>query len=155
MCQRHFVMTDDSIVKIRDVERAVRAELQIDRTKPRIISDDEVGALVGQRRGAGEGHSVAIDAAGHDVAGENVVPILFGPEVVLVIYDAGNRGGTVPVKDHGRREAKAVVRFAEARIIAAAQELIDRLAVAIGGVKIAEGVETKSERIDLAPSVFL
>ena len=148
-------MADDAVVKIRDVKRAVGAKLQIHRTEPRVVGDNEVRALVGQRRGAGERHRVAVHATGHHVAGENVVAIFLGPEVVLVINDAGNRGGTVSVKDHGGREAEAVVRLAEARIVTAAQELIDRFAVAIGGVKIAERVEAKPERIDLAPGVLL
>src|SRR5262249_3952870 len=37
----------------------------------------------------------------------------------------------------------------------AMQELINWLAVAIGGVKVAKRVEAKSERIDLAPGVLL
>src|SRR5438552_1672386 len=54
-----------------------------------------------------------------------------------------------------RRETKAVVRFAEAGIIRTAQKLIDRRAMTIGGPQIAEGIEHKPERIDLAPTVLL
>src|SRR5207247_6250786 len=87
-------------------------------------------------------------------AGENVVAIFLRPKVVLVIDDAGNGRRAVLVENHRRREAEAVVRFAEARIMTAAQELIDRFAVAVGRVKIAERVKAKSERIDLAPGVL-
>ena len=155
MGQRHLVMADDSIVKIGHVQRAVRAELEVHRTEPRIVGGDEVGSFVGQRRRAGEGHGVTIDAAGHDVASENVVAEFSRPEVVLVIHNPGDRGRAVSVEDHRGGEAEAVVGFAEARIITAAQELIDGLAVAIRGIEVAERVEAQSKRVDLAPGVLL
>ena len=58
------------------------------------------------------------------------------------------------VENHRRRETEAVVRFAKARIVAAAQELIDRFAVAVRRVEIAKRVKAKSKRIDLAPGVL-
>src|SRR5436190_5261463 len=56
---------------------------------------------------------------------------------------------------HRGGEAKAVIGFAEARIIAAGQELINGRAVTIGRVKVAERVPTKAEGIDLAEGVLL
>ena len=42
------------------------------------------------------------------------------------------------------------MRLAEARIPAAAQQLIDRLRMAVGRVEVAQRIETQAERIDLA-----
>ena len=52
MIQRHFVMRDDAIVKIRDIERTVGAKLQIARPKPRIVAFHEIGFLMSDRRAA-------------------------------------------------------------------------------------------------------
>src|SRR6185436_10972640 len=51
--ERHFVMTDDAIVKIGDVKRAVGSELNIDWPEPRIGRRHEIGRFGGARRRAG------------------------------------------------------------------------------------------------------
>ena len=50
----------------------------------------------------------------------------------------------------GGHEAEAVVRLAEAGVIAAAEELIDGLGVAVGGEDVEQLVEAHAERVDLA-----
>ena len=53
------------------------------------------------------------------------------------------------VRHHLGAKAEAVVRLAEAGIARAAQELIERLAVAVARIEVAERVERQAERIDL------
>jgi hypothetical protein len=48
--------------------------------------------------------------------------------------------------------AETVVRFAKARVVCAANELGDRIAVAVGAVEIATAVPAKAEGIYLSPS---
>ena len=43
MVQWHFIMSDDPIVKISDVQRAVGTELKIHGPKPRVVAADKVG----------------------------------------------------------------------------------------------------------------
>ena len=62
---------------------------------------------------------------------------------------AANRGAAVQVVHHRRDEAEAVVRLAEAGVVAAAEQLRDRLAVAVGGEDVEQLVEAHAERVDL------
>ena len=59
------------------------------------------------------------------------------------------------VRDGGGRKAKAIVWFAEARIIAAANELIDRRAMAIGRIKIPARIQMHAKWIHLPPGKLL
>src|SRR5882672_2832124 len=52
-------------------------------------------------------------------------------------------------------KSKAVVRFAEARIIGPAQQLINRRTVTIGGPEVTERIEHQPKGIYLAPTVLL
>ena len=42
MRQRHFVVADDPIVEIGDVQRAVGPQLQVDRPEPGIVADEKI-----------------------------------------------------------------------------------------------------------------
>ena len=46
-------------------------------------------------------------------------------------------------------EAQAVVRLAEAGIVGAAEQLVDRQRVAVGRVQVAQRIERQAERVDL------
>ena len=96
--------------------------------------------------------AVAIDPVGDDVADQNVVAKFGGKVVPFVIDDAADRRRAVIVADHFRAEAESVVRLAEAWVIRPAQEHVDRFAMTIGRIKIAQRVEAKPERIDLPMS---
>ena len=60
MIQRHFVVADDPVVEISDVESVIRTELEIDGAEPRVVAGEEVGLFVRLRCGAGEGDVVAV-----------------------------------------------------------------------------------------------
>src|SRR5947207_1717254 len=72
MGQRHLIMADDPIVKVGHVHRAVRPQLQIDWTKPWIVTAQEVGLLFGNAGRAMVFKPVAVDPAGHDVSNEHI-----------------------------------------------------------------------------------
>jgi len=54
-----------------------------------------------------------------------------------------------------RGEAEAIVLFADAFIVAAAQEHIDRFRVRIGAVEVAQLIEGEAERVSLSVRVVL
>ena len=99
--------------------------------------------------------AVAIDTTGDDVADEDIVMILRGKILPGVVCDAADRRGSVEVAHQLRDETKTVVRLAEARVPAAADDLIGRLGVAVGRVLIAQGIERATEGVDLAVGVLL
>ena len=94
--------------------------------------------------------AIAVDAVGDDVADEDVVAILRRELIGGVIGDARDGGAAMVVRQHLRPEAQAVVRFAEAGVIGSLEKLIDRPAVAVARIEVAERIERKPERIDLA-----
>ena len=96
------------------------------------------------------GQAELVDAVGDHVADEAAVAVGRREVVGGVVGDAGDGGRVVVVVDHLRGEAEAVVRLAEAGVVAAAQELLDRLRVAVAGVEVAQRVEGQAERVDLA-----
>ena len=73
----------------------------------------------------------------------------------LVEHNAAQAGGVVIVPDDQRRKTHAVVRLAEARVVGVANELIDRRAVAVGGVKVAVRIKAHAERVHLPEGKLL
>ncbi len=141
-------MTDDPIIEIRDVQCAVRPQLDVDRPEPRVVAVQEVG-LDRMRRGTLEGEAELVDAVGDHVADEGVAAILFRKVVGGVDGDAGDGRRIGVLLDRPRGEAEAVVGLAEALVVAAAQEFGDRFRLAITGIEVAQGVEGQAERVDL------
>ena len=80
MFERHFVMADDAIVEISDIERAVGTELNVHGAEPGIIAGEEVRHFVGDFGRALLGEAVAVEAAGHHVPDENVVAVFLRPK---------------------------------------------------------------------------
>src|SRR5207253_93127 len=46
MVERHFVVADDAVVKVGDVERPIGSELDIDWPEPRIAARKKIGLLL-------------------------------------------------------------------------------------------------------------
>src|SRR5579884_1771573 len=136
MRQRHLVMTDDAVVKIGDIQRPVRAKLNVNRSKPRIIRLKK-SLEDAFRAGAVPFDGELIDAAADDIA--DVSAVAPGGRIIVggVVGDAGHGRRFSVAGVHFGAEAEAVVSFAEARIPGAAQQLIDWLRMAIGRVEIA------------------
>ena len=155
MGQRHLVVTDDPVVKVGDVQRAVRSELIVHRPEPRIGGGEEIRLLDGLRGRAVEDQMVAIQPARHDIPDEEIVLIFRRPEVVVVVQRPVDGGAAVGVLHQDRCKAEAVMRLAEARIVAALQQLVDRRAVAVAGIEVAARVPRKAERIHLTVGVLL
>ena len=99
--------------------------------------------------------TVHVDLIDDDVAEEEAVPKIGRKVVSRVVNDAGNGRGTVVAADHFWGIAEAVVRLAEALVIAAAQESHYRLRVAVRRVQVAQRVEAHPERVDQAMSIVL
>src|SRR4029079_5263033 len=101
-------------------------DLYIDGAEPGVGGAEEVGLLDSPDRAAVIFGLVAVDAAGHEVAAIKIATILLGKILAAVFDEAADGSAAVEVVHHGRDEAEAVVRLAEAGVIAAAEELIDR-----------------------------
>src|SRR5438552_1481072 len=56
---------------------------------------------------------------------------------------------------HVRREPHAVVALADAFVISAAKKLVDWLAMAVGGIKIAQRIKAQAKGIGLTPGELL
>ncbi len=119
--QRNFVMSDDTVVEIRHINRAVGAELNIHRAKPGIITGEKVRLLLRLGAGAVINERIPINAAGHHVADKNIVAKLRRKIRRRVINNSRDGRRAVLVVHHRRRKAQAVVRLAKTRVIAAAQ----------------------------------
>ncbi len=154
MIQRHFVVADDLVVKVGDVEGVVGAELEIDGAEPRVLAGEEIGLFVRLRRGAGEGDVVVVHLRGDDIADEGVIVPFRPPHAAVDVNDAADASAAVRVLAHDGRKAEAIVRFAKAGITSAPNELVNRRTVAVGAVKIAVAVPREAEGIDLAAGVF-
>ncbi len=148
--QRDLVVADDPVVEVGDVEGPVGAQLDVHRPEPVVLAPDEVGLLDPLGRRAVPLDPVVVDPVGDDVADEDVAAIRLGELVGGVVADAGDAGRAVVVGDHLGAEPQAVVRLAEAGVPGAPQELIDRPAVAVARVEVAQRVERQAERVDLA-----
>ena len=153
--ERHLVVTDDPVVEVCDVERAVWSDPQVDGTKPRIFRADEIFLFVGRDGRAVVDERVAVHSTRPDVADEQASPELRRKVLIGVVRDAADGGGSVVMRHHRRHEAEPVVGLPEARVVAAAEELSERQAVAVGREQVAESVVRHTERIHLTPGVLL
>ncbi len=149
MGQLHLVVTDDPVVEIGDIEGSIWPQLDVDGAEPVVLAPDEIGLLDPLWRRAVPLDPIAVDPVGDDVADEDRAAVLLGELVGRIVADAGDARRAVVVGDHLGAEAQSVVRLAEAGIPGTAQELIDRPAVAVAGIKVAERVEGESEGVDL------
>ena len=155
MIQRHFVVADDLVVEIGDVEGVVGAELEIDGAEPGVVAGEEIWLLGGLRGATREGDVVVVHLRGDDVADEGVIVPFGTPDAAVDVNDPADSGGAVRVLAHDGREAESIVRLAKTGITSAPNELVDRRAVAVGAVEIAVAIPGEAERIDLAAGVAL
>ena len=143
-------MADDAVVEVGDVKRPVGTQLDVHRPEPVVLAPDEVGLLDSLGRRAVPLDPVVVDPVGDDVADEDRAAIRLGELVGRVVADAGDPGRAMVVGHHLGAEAEAVVRLAEAGIPRTPEKLIDRPAVAVARIEVAQRVERQAERIDLA-----
>src|SRR5678816_3393039 len=95
---------------------------------------------------------IVIEPARLRIADEHVILKLRGPGRIADVNRSADRGAAVRVQHRLRSKAETVVRLAEAWIIGATQQLIDRRTVTIGAVKIPAIVPAQAERIHLSVS---
>ena len=155
MGQRHLVVADDAVVKVGDVESAVRPEGGINRPEPRIGGSEEIGLLGGLRCGPVEGDGVAVQPAGHHVADEERVAIFGGPKIVVVVHSPVDGRAAVGVLEHHRCEAESVVGLAKTGIPTSGQQLVKRRTVAVAGIEVSAGIPSQTKRIHLTVRVVL
>src|SRR6185437_1924768 len=149
MCERHFVMTDDAVVEVGDVQGPIGTELDMDRAEPRIIRlKKSLKYSFWSRTVPLDGELV--DAMADDIADVGAALIGLGKMIGVVESEASHGGRFRVAVVHLRRQTEAIVGRAETRIPAAAQQLIDRLRVTVGRVEIAQRIEGDAEWIDLA-----
>ena len=148
-------MSDNSVVKVGDVEGPVGTKLHVNRAKPRIVGSDEVLFFYGFFSGAGFQKSVAVDAARHYVADKNVVAKLGGPLIAAVVnYAVQSRGTVIVFHDFGA-ESQPVVGFAEAGIVGVADQQVGGHTMAVGSIQVAERILRHAKGVDLAEGEML
>src|SRR5688500_14769988 len=94
MSQRNFVVPNDAVIEIGNVKCAVRAELRIYRTKPRILRADQMRHCLSHLGAAELDGLVPKDGARHHIAYKKIVAKLFRPKVVSVTGDTVERSGS-------------------------------------------------------------
>ena len=115
--QRDLVVADDPVVEVGDVERAVGAELDVDRAEPGVVAREEVGLRDRLGRGAVPLEAVVVDPVGDDVADEERVAVRVGEVVGRVVGDAADAGRAVVVASSSRGRSRGRRGLAEARVV--------------------------------------
>src|SRR2546423_364122 len=100
------------------------------------------------------GKGVAVDPAGHYVADITVLPIRCRKILRLIINHPGDGSGSVAVGANVRGKAQTVVRLAEAWVIRATQEQVNRRTVTVGRPQIPQRIKHQPEGIHLSPGVL-
>ena len=155
MVQRDFVMPDDLVVEIRNIQTSIGAELKVDGSKPRVLAGQEIGQLDGFGRRSEVLKPVAIDPAGHDVAAEQIPFKALRERCASDVSDPGN--GRAPMQVLHRRGDKpeSIMRATETRIAPTSKQLCDRFAMAIRRKPKPILVPGHPKRIDLSLGVQL
>ena len=149
MIQRNLDVTNDPVVEVGNVERPIGSEFHIDGPEPGIVTHQKIRLLEGKQRRAPALERIPVDAAGHDVAGEYVASIFCRKLVGAVMDDARNGSRAMIVIHHGRSEPDTRGQLAEMRIVSSPEQLINRLGMTVGRENVSQGIEGKTERIDL------
>ena len=136
----YLIVANNAVIKIGDVQCTVGTELQINRPEPRVSGSHEVRQFDTFWAAAKPINPVTIDAAGHDIADENIVAEFRRPMIRLVKHNATQAGGVVVVLDDQWGKAHAVVGLAEARVVGIANQLVDRRAMTVGGVEVTKHI---------------
>ncbi len=97
MVQTDFVVTDDFVVEVSHVQRAISTLHDVDRSKPRIVAGHKIGFFNQADAIAINLKAVAVDAAGHHVAGIELALEVERKMVGLVISNAADCRAAVQV----------------------------------------------------------
>ena len=148
--QWDFVVPDDFVVEVRDVEATIGSKLQIDGAEPRVVAGEQIRHFYCFSRGTKVFETVAIDAASHDIATEKIGLKVERKCLVIHIGYTGDRSATMKMF-HGRgNKSEAVVGSTKAWIASTSHKLSDRLAMAIGSEPETVLVFSHTEWVDLA-----
>ena len=153
--QWYFVVTDDRVVEVGDVQRPIGPQLHIDRAEPAIVASHKVGLGIHHQRRAMLDEFIAMHLAIHRVTQVQALLKLLGELKSLVPRCAADAGRAVAVIDHVGAEAHAVVRLPKAGVVGPAQQERQRHGVAVRCEGVAPVVEAQTERIDLPPGELL
>ena len=132
-------------------KRTVGSESQIDGSKPGIVARQEIGLLLGPRRGSAKLQQVAMDATGDDVANEQTLAIFGRPVAVGVVGHAGQARRSMMMAHQLGGKSQPIVRLAKAGIVRTAQQQRQRLAVTVRRNQITGLGPGTAKRIDLSP----
>ena len=86
MLEIDFVMSNDGIVEIANIECSVRTELQVDRMKPPVVAGEKVLGLLDPRGRASPLRLISMDDIRYDVADKHRTGVL-GRKVARRISD--------------------------------------------------------------------
>src|SRR5690606_15080116 len=106
--------TNDRVVEVGEIERAIRTDGKIDRAKPTVIACHEIRLRLNFWAATAPGELVAMDATGHRIAEKNVVAVVFRKMRRRVVRRTADARRSVAVIDHVGPEAEPIVRLAEA-----------------------------------------
>src|SRR3546814_1271959 len=121
MIQRTLIKTNDAIIEIRNIESAIGAQLDMHRPEPGILAQQKIMFHLANRTGTVIRGGVAVNAAGHDIANEKIIPVLFREKHICVASNP-SQGSCLPFQGfHIRRKAHSHF-LSPLRIIASRSE---------------------------------
>ena len=93
-------MPDHFVVKIKDVERAIRPHLDINWPEPQIFARHEIRKLNSTRRGAFSINTIVVDSACDYIADDHGFLMFFREGIRVERSDATNTGAAMRMLDH-------------------------------------------------------
>ena len=155
MLQIDFIVTNNSIVEVGNIECSVWPRDQIYWPKPRVGRAQKVWLFDSSNTGTRSFQVVPIDSRRHHVAIESTFCKLRRETQMGTQSQCCNSGGTMQMFHHVGDVTEAVVRPAKAVITSAGQQQRDRLGVTVGGENVTELIDRHPEWIDLPLSIKL
>jgi hypothetical protein len=150
-----LIVTDDLVVEVGDIERAIFTKAEVYGTEPGVLAGHEIRLLYRNRGGASIFDPIVIDHRIDGIADEHPVVPFPTPLVTVNKGNSTDSGGAMGVLDHGGSKAHPVVRLPEARVKGPADQLVDRGAVAVCAVEVSPLIEaeTKGVHLPMAPDL--
>ena len=102
MVKRNFVVTDDFVVEVGNVNMAIRSKTDVDRPKPGIIAGHEVGQLAPLGGRADKHPLVAIDPRSHHIAADHLAAQRHERTVGWKVLQTTDRSTAVQMFNHRR-----------------------------------------------------
>ena len=148
-------MSNNPVVKVRNVQRPIWPKLHVHRPKPRITRTQKIWHLFSKFCRSMLLNPIPIHPTRHHIAQQKISLKIRRPHRLLTSDQSRNRRRPMVVRQHLRRIPQPIMRLPKHWIKSPVNILINRHRMAVRGKKIAQRIKTQPKDIRLPIPILL